>query len=78
MALNMKHQPEVIFFMADGAFFEKISKRVAQNVKCIDIVLNTITTKDSLAPDAMNPLAEITGDQSMVVKSKVRNTTSNP
>ncbi|PQJ27298.1 hypothetical protein BSZ32_01510 [Rubritalea profundi] len=69
----MKHQPEVIFFMADGAcgacgaFFEKISKRVAQNLKCINTSLTI--ANDSLAPDAMNSLADFTGDQFMVGKS---------
>ncbi|MFC4994067.1 vWA domain-containing protein [Rubritalea tangerina] len=73
MALDMKPQPEVIFFMTDGVSggeSERIAKRVAQRAKRKDIKINAIAMMDPSARDAMGALAEITGGQfSMVNKS---------
>ena len=73
MALKMKPQPEVIFFMTDGACGENsadIAEKIAKSAKHKDIKINAIAMMDPSARDAMGSLAEVTGGQfSMVDKS---------
>jgi hypothetical protein len=73
MALKMKPQPEVIFFMTDGACGKNsadIAEKIAKSAKRKDIKINAIAMMDPSARDAMGSLAEITGGQfSMVEKS---------
>jgi hypothetical protein len=73
MALKMSPQPEVIFFMTDGASGSesaKIARRIANSAKRKKIKINAIAMMDPTARDAMGSLAEITGGQfSMVDQS---------
>lgn len=73
MALEMKPQPQIIFFMTDGACGKdsaKIAEKIAKRAKRNDIKINAIAMMDPSARDAMGALAEITGGQfSMVDQS---------
>lgn len=73
MALAMNPQPDVIFFMTDGASGNnsgEICEKIAKSAKRKDIIINAIAMMDPKARDAMGSLAKITGGQfSMVEES---------
>jgi len=73
MALKMKPQPDVIFFMTDGVSGSnsaETAEKIARSAKSKQIKINAIAMMDPSARDAMGALAEITGGQfSMVEES---------